>query len=204
MSRMIKCKVCNEDMAANAKTCPKCGAKNKKPIYKKWWVWAIVAVVIIGAFAGGGEEPVKTGEKKTEAQYAVKDIINTEKFEIVVTDVKTSKKVGGAYFNTEPSEGGIFVVLEWEYKNISDSPVAAFSCPSARLVDKNGTKYDADLDATASYATEIKLDRKVLSDLNPGIKVKDAQVFEISEEAYNAGGFSVKIVADKEIEVKIN
>ncbi|NOW20903.1 rubrerythrin [Clostridium saccharobutylicum] len=32
MSKMIKCKTCGADIASSAKTCPSCGAKNKKAI----------------------------------------------------------------------------------------------------------------------------------------------------------------------------
>jgi hypothetical protein len=31
----------------------------KKPIYKRWWLWAIVAVVLIGAFSGGNDPSVQ-------------------------------------------------------------------------------------------------------------------------------------------------
>ena len=47
MSKLVKCKVCGSEIANSAKACPSCGAKNKKPFYKKWWVWAILAVVVI-------------------------------------------------------------------------------------------------------------------------------------------------------------
>ena len=32
------------------------GAKNKKPIYKKWWFWLIIALIVIGAALSGGTE----------------------------------------------------------------------------------------------------------------------------------------------------
>lgn len=205
MSKIIKCKVCNEEMATNAKVCPKCGAKNKKPFYKKWWVWVIAIIVLISlASGGGGNEISKTGEKDNQTIYSVNDIITTDKFEITVTEIKTAKQVGGQFFQTTPAEGGIYVIVNWEYKNISDAPISTFSTPMLKLVDKNNIKYDSDLEATSSYATEIKLDSKVLSDLNPGIKVKDAEVFEISEEIYNAGGFKVIVDADKDFEIAIN
>jgi len=47
MSKLVKCKVCGSEIASSAKACPSCGAKNKKPFYKKWWVWAILAAVVI-------------------------------------------------------------------------------------------------------------------------------------------------------------
>ena len=39
------CDVCGAEIAASAKTCPSCGGKNKKPVYKKWWFWGLVLVV---------------------------------------------------------------------------------------------------------------------------------------------------------------
>ena len=204
MNKIIKCKTCNEEMAANAKVCPKCGAKNKKPLYKKWWIWVIAVVIVAALFSGGDKEASKTGEKNVKTSYAVNDIITTDKFEITVTEIKTAKQVGGAYINTQPAEGGIYVIVNWEYKNISDAPISSFSTPTLKLVDKNNVTYDSDFEASTYYATEANLDSKALSDLNPGIKVKDAEVFEISEESYNAGGFSVKVDADKDFEIKVN
>ena len=55
-AKIVKCKTCNGDMASNAKVCPNCGAKNKKPIYKKWWLWAIVVVIIASVFVFGGDD----------------------------------------------------------------------------------------------------------------------------------------------------
>lgn len=56
-TKMIKCKTCDEEIASNAKICPKCGAKNKKPIYKKLWFWAfIILVILIVAVSSGGDD----------------------------------------------------------------------------------------------------------------------------------------------------
>ncbi len=65
--KMIKCKACGEEIAASAKTCPKCGAKNKKPIYKKWWFYALIVIVII-AIAVSGNDDEKGGKSKTETK----------------------------------------------------------------------------------------------------------------------------------------
>ena len=35
MSKMKNCKVCGAEIATSAKSCPKCGAKNKKSIWKQ-------------------------------------------------------------------------------------------------------------------------------------------------------------------------
>ena len=45
--KISTCKSCGSAIAKNEKICPNCGSKNKQPIYKKWWFWAIVAVIVI-------------------------------------------------------------------------------------------------------------------------------------------------------------
>ena len=55
--KMTICKHCGAEIAAGAKTCPKCGGKNKKPIYKRVWFWLLVVVLLLGiggAASGGG------------------------------------------------------------------------------------------------------------------------------------------------------
>ena len=37
MGKMIHCKMCGAEIAKNAKTCPKCGGRNQKPIYLRMW-----------------------------------------------------------------------------------------------------------------------------------------------------------------------
>ena len=48
MAKMIHCKTCSKEIASNAKSCPNCGAKNKKPIYKRPWFIIIMFFVIAG------------------------------------------------------------------------------------------------------------------------------------------------------------
>lgn len=60
-------------MASSAKACPKCGAKNKKPIYKKisFWIFIILLALIVGTYVScsgvlnGADATVttSTGEK---------------------------------------------------------------------------------------------------------------------------------------------
>lgn len=64
--KMTVCRTCSNPIAANAKVCPHCGAKNKKPIYKRGWFILLVVVVVIaviGSFGGGKDVP----EKEIEA-----------------------------------------------------------------------------------------------------------------------------------------
>ena len=225
MNKTKVCQYCNKEIAKTADICPGCGARQKKPIYIKGWFWIIIAVIvigIIGAISGGDSDTqvkkntasenvaqqnpdnsVSSGGENDKA-YNIGDVITTDKFEIKVNSVETRKSVGGEYFSQTPSDGGVYVVVSYEVKNISDEPISAFLCPSVKLEDSGKITYDSDIGASSYYATEANLDTKIVSDLNPGITVKDAEVFEISEESYNAGGFSVYIDAGEKISVPIN
>lgn len=55
-SKLTNCKVCDAEIAANAKACPHCGAKVKKPIFKKWWFWVIIVLILFIAIGSSGTD----------------------------------------------------------------------------------------------------------------------------------------------------
>ena len=78
MSNKIKqCKVCGKDIATSAKVCPYCGAKIKKPIYKRWWFILLVVLIVLSIIGGLGgtdtdtptDTPAKVEEKEPEIEY---------------------------------------------------------------------------------------------------------------------------------------
>lgn len=176
----------------------------------------IIIVIGIIASAGGSKDKsdnksassdTKSGDaKKAEAtMYKVNDTVKADNLEFTVTSAQEKNQVGSQYFQSNPSEGGTYVAVQWKYKNTSDKPIGTFSQPRINLVDSAGTSYDADINASSSYSTELKLDRKILSDLNPGISVNDASVFEVSKDNYAKGNWSVVIKSDnKEYKININ
>ncbi len=62
VNKLIKCKTCGHDMASNAKVCPNCGAKNKKPLWMRAWVWVLVILLAFFAvsFLKGSNHPENT------------------------------------------------------------------------------------------------------------------------------------------------
>lgn len=205
------CKECGKEISSKAKKCPSCGADQRNWFMKHKIISFVLALVVLGGIGsamGGGESNTATVNNKSNTASKqpvakVGDVIKTDKLEIVITSIKEVAQVGSDGFEAKPSQGGTYVAVQWQYKNISKEPIGSFSTPTLHLVDKSGTKYDSDIDATSSLATEIKLDSKIMSDLNPGITVKDAEVFEISKEAFKAGGWKISIDADKDIDVNI-
>lgn len=72
-----------------------------------------------------------------------------------------------------------------------------------KLVDSKGTSYDPDIDASSTYATETKVNNsKILSDLNPNIKVTGVKAFEVDKNAYAKGTWKIKFSNDVEVKVK--
>ena len=73
----LKCKSCGNEISKSAKLCPNCGAKNKKPFYKKWWIWAIIVVFVIAIAGVGGEnssgtnKPIEVENKEAITYEAV-------------------------------------------------------------------------------------------------------------------------------------
>ncbi len=71
-NKMTTCSNCGKPIAASAKTCPNCGAKNKKPIYKRPWFIVVVVLIVlagIGGALGGGNN----GSSQTSAQAPSQD-----------------------------------------------------------------------------------------------------------------------------------
>lgn len=71
--KMIKCTSCGNDIANSAKNCPNCGAKNKKPIFKKWLFWVIIvfAFIVVISMAGGDSDPVSPSGDKNVTQTSI-------------------------------------------------------------------------------------------------------------------------------------
>lgn len=140
-----------------------------------------------------------TSEQKVAPSLKVGDTFRTDKFEIQVTQATTRQSVGDSMFSSKPSDGAVYVAVTFSYKNISQKPISSFSTPEIKLQAPDGTTYDPDVGASSSFATELNLDEKILSNLNPGIKVKGADVFEVSRELFDQNTWKVLVKADADV-----
>jgi len=68
-SQKARCKHCGAEIAADAKVCPQCGGKNKKPLFQKWWFWTLIVIVAIGAIGSNGPKK-NTAPSQTETDRA--------------------------------------------------------------------------------------------------------------------------------------
>lgn len=64
-NKMIICKNCNTPILKNTKICQTCGAKIKKPFFKKWWFWLIIIILI---FISIGNDDSNDSDKENDMQ----------------------------------------------------------------------------------------------------------------------------------------
>jgi len=72
----LKCKNCGEEISKKAVVCPKCGAKIKKPFYKKGWFIALVVIFVIAAVSSGSNN--STEKTTTQEPVVQEEIVYTE------------------------------------------------------------------------------------------------------------------------------
>lgn len=149
MSKLIKCKSCEKEISANAKSCPGCGAKNSKPFYKKAWFWILAVIVVAGIGGSGSDEPevVSKGEgattetsttqedtTQTVKTFKVGDTVELDDFRITVNGVRTS--AGGQFM--KPKEGNEYFYVDATVENIDSEEQVVSSMLMFKVVDKDG------------------------------------------------------------------
>ena len=124
MAKIIQCKNCSKEIASNAKFCPGCGAKNKKPIYKRPWFIVIVFLIIVGVISGTGDDnsstsdnvTATTGQEISKGQNAEEVDSVEEVEEDVPTEYKSALKKAKSYSDLmNMSKSGIYDQLTSEY-----------------------------------------------------------------------------------------
>ena len=125
MKKMKQCKVCSKEIAVDAKRCPECGGKNKKPIYKRAW-FIIIAIFIVIAAASGVNGNKENGSSEKVANNATVETTKdnstkvkedtTQKEKSVPTEYKSALKKAKIYSDTMyMSKAGIYGQLTSEY-----------------------------------------------------------------------------------------
>lgn len=169
MKKMKKCSACGQEIAANAKACPHCGNKNKKPFYKRWWFWLILIIVIFGAASGGGDtedKKVSTGDTEVGAEVATEA---EEKDDNVPTEYKSALNKAEAYSDMMyMSKQGIYDQLTSEYGDQFTEEAAQYAIDNL----------EADYKENALQKAKIYQDEM---DMSPAA-IKDQLVSEYGEQ----------------------
>ncbi len=145
--KLTNCKACGAEIAKNAKACPHCGAKNKKPIFKKWWFWAIMVILLIAIGTSGNDTDSGnttndgnpspnassnstdgTAENKPQepakTEYYVGDVVEDGNTKIVFMS-------SGDYVEEnefmQPAEGNKYIFLQFSFENLSKTSDTSIS-----------------------------------------------------------------------------
>lgn len=195
-NKMCTCKACGQEMAKSAKSCPHCGAKNKKANPILVGIIGLVALIIIISAAGSNDEPVKVGENTTPATtttadsqtemnaFAVGEIAELRDVQVSLIGVTES---AGSSFNT-PNEGNVFVLCEFEITNNSKEEITVSSMLSFEAYCD---------DYTCSYSLSALLEKGNKNQLDgtvaAGKKFKGVIGYEVPE---NWGELEVHFAPD--------
>lgn len=168
----------------------------KKKSKVKWIVIAVLAVIIIGIAAGGGDsdEPKKTGEVTTDESKPDGDAAGTDSNDAQdatteapdnifhVGDVVETSNLKITYYSAEeyktdnefmqPEEGNMYYRMEFEFENIGDSDetissMLCWNCYADGYVMDMSYVGDDVIDAT----------------LSPGKKVRGAVYYEVPADS---------------------
>lgn len=173
-------------------------SKSKKPWYKKWWIWAIIIVVLVG-FGGGAnkpqtptnqsQEPVASAQKpektetkpKEEAKEALVPIstfAQDKDFEFRVNSLRCGEKsIGGEYLHVEAR--GQYCRLNISVKNVSNKPQGVFATSHQKVFDAQNREFEHDSTATLYASDNVRwYDR-----LNPGIETSGDLLFDVPVDA---------------------
>lgn len=98
--KLVVCPACGKEIAANAKTCPTCGAKIKKPFYKKWWFIVLIIIILVGVGGTMESESPTSGENEGQEQEKIEYIVCTiDEMEDLLTEnaLSAEEKYQGQY-----------------------------------------------------------------------------------------------------------
>lgn len=145
--KMTTCKACGKEIAKSAKFCPSCGAKNKKPIFKRWWFWVIV-LLLLGSVGNAGNETDRSNAETSGTQIESTPIVDTQSVETppiadtqplettpaeteaqMTTEQKNALRSAKSYLAfTAFSYEGLIDQLEFEQYAHEDAVFAADNC----------------------------------------------------------------------------
>lgn len=144
-----------------------------------------------------GSEISETNPADQKVNAKIGSIIATGDLEVSVTSLTLRDNLGeGSFVEASASKGGVYLVADWTYKNATRRPMSSFSNPTIRLLSPDKIEYKEDVGATSARASEIEVDEKIISNLNPGITVQSTAVFEVSRELLSESGWQIQIKYD--------
>ncbi len=172
--------------------------KAKKPIYKKWWAW-VLAIIVISAFASGGEET----DTSTAEQANTSEEATAKPDEQPTAKIGEPLKVGDVVFTAHektsaPNIGpeglgqtaqGTYLIVDVTAKNEGQEPITTDS--SYFQLKAGGATYEADA-AADIYVNEAG-GGFFFQSINPGIENKGKIVFDVPADVIESGDLTLNV-----------
>lgn len=151
--------------------------KEKKPIYKKWWFWAIIVVVLIGIVGASSNSENKTTSTNTSSQTQEKTEKKINVGESIQTQDTKITYVSSAEYTqydsySKPKEGNKVMRTEFEFENISNGDIYLENMECYADGEKCEEYY---------YADDYK--SPTLESLSKGKKIKVILYFEVPQNS---------------------
>ena len=180
-NKITKCKACGNDVAKGAKSCPNCG-KDQRNFFMKHKIISIILILIIlggigTALGDDGPKPVdsnsssaisesESDKSDTQASKEEKTTFGinepAELNDVIVTLNSVTESTGSTY--NKPSDGNVFLVIEFTIENNSDKEVNISSMLSfVTYVD--GYTANLDLGATILKDNKNQLDGTIAPEM---------------------------------------
>ncbi|OPF52720.1 hypothetical protein BH721_05530 [Clostridium baratii] len=182
----------------------------KKPIFKKWWFWLLIVVIIggvAGSITGESDEPSKVAssesneenkennkpDEKKEEVFKIGDTVKVKDYEITVNKVSTSK--GNEI--SKPANGNEFLKVDITIKNISDKEQTVSSVLMFKVVDKEGRECKQEIfaDSNGTLDGQVGAGRKITGEYTVEVP-KNSKGLELE--------FNSSFIDNKQVIVKLN
>ncbi len=167
--KMTTCSHCGAEIAAGAKTCPKCGGKISKPIYKRVWFWLLMLVLVVGiGGAAGGSGGSGSASKDSQKEATVQE-----------EPAAQTEQSGDAAQSEAPAQEEVIEYTPVTVDEMSDAldnnPAAASDAYKGKYFAVTGRL--SNIDSSGKYIT--------LDDINDEWSFKGVSCYIKSEEQLN-------------------
>jgi len=180
--KMKQCKTCSNQIASNAKSCPNCGAKNKKPIYKRAW-FIILIVIIVGSIWANLGDSSETTTTVNSSNTTKQETANNNDESTKQSDSKVPAEYTSALKKAEIYSDTMYMSKSGIYDQLTSEHGEKFSEEAAQYAMDN---INADWNKNALEKAKVYQDDMAMSPaaIEDQLKSEHGEKFTAEEAAY--------------------
>ena len=180
---------CKQEVNSTGEACPNYGSYQRNWFINHKILTFIGVVVLLGLIVtvviikNSGTDVIKTDINAFKSDY----------YEIKITSIEEKAQVGKIFAERKPQEGYTYVVVNYQFINISGKPLSQYESPDFELLDKNKVKYTINFNGSYYFREEKRMDKYLAFDFKPGVTYKSAYVFEVPQKQFKEGGWTLLV-----------